>query len=29
LYVDDPRADAYVPLDPTLHAAISSGSMRL
>ncbi len=29
LYVDDPRAAAYVPLDSALYAAISGGTMRL
>ncbi|HEX3847044.1 MAG TPA: long-chain-acyl-CoA synthetase [Steroidobacteraceae bacterium] len=29
LYFDDPRAQRYVPLDPTLHASLSSGAMRL
>jgi fatty-acyl-CoA synthase len=28
LYFDDPRAQAYVPLDAALHAAISGGSVR-
>jgi fatty-acyl-CoA synthase len=28
LYFDDPRAQAYVPLDAALHAAISAGTVR-
>ncbi|HMK87288.1 MAG TPA: long-chain-acyl-CoA synthetase, partial [Steroidobacteraceae bacterium] len=29
LYFDDPRKDAYVPLDPTIYAAITEGRIRL
>jgi fatty-acyl-CoA synthase len=29
LYFDDPRAQAYVPLDAALYAAISAGSVRI
>ncbi len=29
IYFDDPRKQAYVPLDPALHARITSGDLRL
>jgi fatty-acyl-CoA synthase len=29
LYFDDPRTQAYVPLDAALHAAISAGKIRI
>jgi fatty-acyl-CoA synthase len=28
LYFDDPRKQAYVPLDASLHAAIAAGTIR-